>query len=353
MTQKHDPIVVYGAYGYTGQLIVEELVRRGMRPIVAGRNEARTYALAETYNLPGRVADLTQPERVDALLQDTSVVLHCAGPFRFTARDMAEACLRRRCHYIDITGEIPVFEELAALDAKARDAGIMLLPGAGFDVVPSDCLAAFLKQALPTAERLLLAYCGLGNFSHGTLKTIVGELWRGGAVRRGGKIVPVPHAFRTRKIDFGDGKLRTCVTIPWGDVATAYYSTEIPNIEVYMAAPSSLRRLLYLCRFAKPLLRNKAFIRWMQSRIPEGGPSAEERARGYALFYGEVTDKFGRIKRARLRTPEGYTLTALTAVAIAQRALRGEVRTGFVTPSLAYGADFILEIPGCTRSTVE
>ena len=131
------------------------------------------------------------------------MVLHCAGPFSRTARPMVEACLRNKKHYTDITGEIAVFEACAALDKKAQEAGIMLMPGVGFDVVPTDCLAKHLKGRLPTATRLSLAFYGVGRLSHGTQATMIMNIGKGGAIRRDGKITGVPAAWKTREIDFG------------------------------------------------------------------------------------------------------------------------------------------------------
>jgi short subunit dehydrogenase-like uncharacterized protein len=99
-------------------------------------------------------------------------VLCAAGPFSATSRPVADACLRNRVHYLDITGEIDVFEALAARDAEAKARGIMLLPGVGFDVAPSDCLAAHLKRRLPDANDLRPYLSLRANTSRGTAKTI-------------------------------------------------------------------------------------------------------------------------------------------------------------------------------------
>src|SRR6187402_1304471 len=111
---------------------------------------------------------------------------------------MVDACLAERVPYLDITGEIAVFEAAAARDAEAKAAGVVLLPGAGFDVVPSDCLAAHLKRRLPSATSLALAFQVLGGVSRGTATTAVENLARGGMVRRAGKLVAVPAAYKTR-----------------------------------------------------------------------------------------------------------------------------------------------------------
>jgi short subunit dehydrogenase-like uncharacterized protein len=125
--------------------------RPGRTPHSVGRNLAKVNAVARPLGLKARAFDLGDPNRLDAAIKDVSVVLCVAGPFSATSRPMADACLRNCVHYLDITGEIDVFEALAARDAEATARGVMLLPGVGFDVVPSDCLAAHLKHRLPDA----------------------------------------------------------------------------------------------------------------------------------------------------------------------------------------------------------
>jgi len=345
--------VLYGANGYTGRLTARMAVERGLRPILAGRNAAEVGALAAELGLEHRAFGLDDAAAVDAGLAGATVVLHCAGPFARTAKPMVDACLRTGVHYLDITGEIEVFEALARRGAAAEKAGVMLLPGSGFDVVPSDCLAAHLKERLPTATRLTLAFRGTAGVSRGTATTMAENLGRGGAVRRGGKIVPVPAAWRTREVDFGRGPV-TVTTIPWGDVSTAFYSTSIPEIEVYTRVPDGARRMMVATRHLGWLMASGPVQKLIQRRIQAApaGPTDEQRATGASYLWGEVEDAHGRRACSRLRTPEGYTLTAMTSLAIVQRVLDGDVHPGFRTPSLAYGADFILEIEGVKREDV-
>jgi short subunit dehydrogenase-like uncharacterized protein len=279
-----------------------------------------------------------------------AAVLHCAGPFSRTSQPMADACLRNGAHYLDITGELQVFEALAARDAEAQRAGVMLMPGVGFDVVPSDCLAAHLKRKFPDATRLTLAFHGLGRISHGTATTMVEKIGQGGAVRRDGKIVSVPAAWRSREIDFGRGPV-TATTIPWGDVATAYYSTGIPNIEVYSVIPSPVREMMVMSRYVGWLLTTAPAQMLLKALVDAqpAGPTDEERERGKTLLYGEATDAAGNRVAARQTGPEGYTLTALAALNIAEKVLAGHYQAGFQTPAKAYGPDLVLEIPGVTR----
>ncbi len=347
-------LLIYGSTGYTGRLIVAATLARGLRPVLAARSREAVREQAEASGLEWRVTSLDDPPALDAALAGATAVVHCAGPFARTWRAMSDACIRNRVHYLDITGEMGVFEALAARDAEARAAGVMLLPGVGFDVVPSDCLAAHLAARLPEATHLALGFHSTGGASRGTLTTMVENLGTPGAVRRDGRIVPVPPAWRTRRVDFGDGILRDATTIPWGDVSTAFHSTGIPNVEVYMSMRPAMRRASIASRWLAPLLRTGLVRRALLARVRSGaaGPSDAARARGVSLLWGEAVAADGRRVAATLRCPSGYTLTAETAAHIAQKVLAGNAPTGFQTPSRAYGAGLILEIPGVSRADV-
>jgi short subunit dehydrogenase-like uncharacterized protein len=346
-----DKFLIYGANGYTGELITRFAAERGLKPLIAGRNESVIKPLAEKHGFEYRIFALDENEKLDAALNEVAMVLHCAGPFSITSRPMVEACLRNKRHYTDITGEIAVFEACAAQDQKAKEAGVMIMPGTGFDVVPSDCLALHLKDRLPSATHLTLGWYGIGRMSHGTQATMTMNVGRGGAIRKDGKITPVPAAWKTRELDFGEAK-KTGVTIPWGDVATAFYSTGIPNIEVYTVVPPSALKMMKLSRYLGWLLATKPVQKQLQASIPPGGPSDEERAKGRTLLWGEARDAEGNRVESRMRTPEGYTLTAHAALNIAEKIVAGNFTPGYQTPAKAYGADLVLEIDGVTRQDI-
>jgi len=347
-------LLIYGATGYTGRLIVDEALRLGLRPILSGRSVPAVRALAESVGCEARPAALDDSAALDAALEGVTVVLHCAGPFFRTVEAMTAACLRRGVSYLDITGEIAVFERVAALDAQAKARGITMIPGVGFDVVPTDCLAAHLHQRLPTATHLELAFSGGTGPSHGTALTVVEGLGMPGAIRREGKIVPVPPAWRTRELPLG-GKSRLCVSIPWGDVSTAYHSTGIPNIITYMASSAAGIRAMRLSRWLAPLLRTEFMKRRARARVRAmpSGPSAEALQRTRSYVYGEVRDAEGRTARATLEAPTGYLLTAQAAVRAGMRILAGGVPAGFHTPSRAFGAEFVLTIPSVVRTDID
>lgn len=339
--------VIYGANGYTGELVAREAVRRGLRPTLAGRNAARIGALAADLGLEARSFTLDDPAAIRDAIAGHRLVLHCAGPFSVTSEPMLRACLDAGVHYLDITGEISVFEYAHQQAEAARKADVVLAPGVGFDVVPSDCLAASLVEALPAATRLLLAFEAGGGPSPGTAKTSIEGLAMGGRIRRDGRLEPVPLAWKTRRVPFAHGE-RTAVTIPWGDVYTAYISTGIPDIEVYMAVPPStaghLRRLRWLRRVlgAGPV---QSFLKRRVERAVSG-PSEATREKTRSELWGEVSSADGRRASATMTTPNGYDLTVTAALGVVAHLLANDVEGGFYTPSLLMGAGFAATLPG-------
>lgn len=340
-------LLVYGAYGYTGELVAEELVDRGRDPVLAGRNDAKLGRVGTRLGCETRAFPVEDPE-----LGGVDVVLNCAGPFVETAEPLADACLAAGADYLDVTGEIPVFESLARRDDDAREASVTLLPGVGFDVVPTDCLAAHLADRLPDATHLALGFEPHGGISPGTLATALGQLGEGGAVRRDGRLLSVPPGHNERRIDFGNGT-KSAVTFPWGDVSTAYRSTGIPNVEVYIPVPSAARRLLRASSYLGPVLGAEPVGDALQSlaRRFVDGPDEAEREAGRAFVWGEARNAdTGETVVSRLVTPETYAFTVDAASTAAERALDGDAPAGYQTPSTAYGADFVTGLDGVTRT---
>ena len=342
--------MIYGANGYTGRLMLEEAVRRGHTPIVAGRNAAAVGELAKKHGLPARAFDLADARGAAAALNGVGLVVHCAGPFSATCAPMLDACIEVGAHYLDITGEIAVFAHCHAQHERARERGIVVMPGAGFDVVPTDCLAAMLCRDLPDATELVLCFEAGGGPSPGTAKSSVEGLKAGGRVRVDGVMTEVPLAYKTRTFTRGD-QVRTAATIPWGDVYTAHVSTAIPNIEVYMAlSPATIANLRRM-RWLKPVLGLGLVQRFLKSRVEASvrGPSAKKRADTGCHVWGEVRNAAGAVICAQLHTPNGYDVTVWTALGIAQRLFADKPAGGYYTPSMLMGAEYILQMPGAQR----
>ncbi|MBS0212949.1 MAG: saccharopine dehydrogenase NADP-binding domain-containing protein [Proteobacteria bacterium] len=344
--------MIYGANGYTGRLIAAEAARRGLRPVLAGRGEA-VRGLASELGLEARVFDLADPAAVRAGLEGMALVLHCAGPFSATCAPMLEGCLATGTHYLDITGEIEVFTYCHEHDAPACKAGILIMPGTGFDVVPTDCVAAQLKRELPSATHLVLAFEAGGGPSPGTAKTSVEGLGNGGRARIDGQLVRVPLAWKTRSFE-RDGQARSAMTIPWGDVYTSFVSTGIPNVEVYMAvSPRTIANVRRL-RLLGPLLRSGIVQGLLKRRVERRvrGPSDARRGNTLTHVWGEARDAQGRQARRHLVVPNGYTLTVDAALGIVERVLAGDVPAGFRTPSQLMGADYVMGLPGVRAESV-
>ena len=339
--------MIYGANGYTGELIAREAVRRGLRPVLAGRSRDKIEPLARELGLDARGFALDDVTRAAAQLQGIGLVLHCAGPFSVTARPMMEACLQAGSHYLDITGEIAVFELGQSLDARAREAGIVICSGVGFDVIPTDCVAATLKAALPDATHLALGFDSSSGPSAGTAKTSLEGLAQGGKARVDGRIVTVPLAHKVRRIDFGGGE-KQAMSIPWGDVSTAFHSTGIPNIEVYIPASGGMVLGARASRFIRPLLALPSVQAFLKARIDKTvkGPGEATRARQPTYVWGEARNARGEVRTARVRTDNVYSLTITGALAVIEHLMRHRPAGGASTPSKLVGADLVTRLPG-------
>jgi saccharopine dehydrogenase (NAD+, L-lysine-forming) len=340
--------MLYGAYGYTGRLVADVALARGERPVLAGRDGKALGQMAAKLGLEHRVVGLDDPDALAGALDGIDAVAHCAGPFSATAAPMVEACLAGRTHYLDITGEIDVFEAILARGEEAAGAGVVLLPGAGFDVVPSDCLAGLLARALPTANRLELALRMDGGVSPGTAMTAMEALGAADRCRVGGQIEPVPTDRRRRQVKFADGKA-TVTAISWGDVSTAFHTTGIPDIVVYAALPLTAQLVSSVAGMSGSKGQRSVVQRALRSvagRLP--GPSAKIRARSPGQLWGRAIDPSGAKVTGTVTTPNGYDLTADSVVRVVQRLAAGSVPTGAHTPSRALGADFVRELDDVT-----
>jgi len=339
--------MIYGANGYTGELIAREAKEQELTPILAGRSKYKIPDLAKELELDFRIFDLSSSATILDNLLNVDSILNCAGPFSRTSRPIIEACLAAKTHYFDITGEIDVFEAIRQREYHARRRGIMLMPGIGFDVVPTDCLAMRLGQMLPDADTLILAIDSEGRPSQGTAKTMIEGLRQGGKIREFADIKTVSIVHDVREIPFAH-QTKTCVTIPWGDVSTAYYTTGIPNIRVYSARPNKDIRLLRLLRLLKPLLKFEGFANSLVKRLTndERGPDEVALAKSRCYIWGQVQNKHGETVEAHLETPNGYALTVQTAITIMQHFLTHDPKRGVQTPAKMLGAEFIETIPG-------
>ncbi|TAA73056.1 hypothetical protein D2909_03195 [Planococcus salinarum] len=344
--------LIYGAYGYTGELIAREAKKRGMNPVLGGRNLEMINYLAKELELEARVFPVG-PSAAENL-SDIGLVLHCAGPFQKTSAPMIKACLEAGADYLDITGEIPVFEHSFAQNAAAKEAGITICSGVGFDVIPTDCTARKLKELMPDATNLALGFDSDSGISPGTYKTMIEGMGSGSAERRDGQLVPVPIGSQRRKIDFGRGT-RTAIGIPWGDVSTAFHTTGIPNISTWI--PMKRSRIIGARLFspagsllAKPVIQ-KRLKKWVSLRVK--GPDEKLRAGAPAYIWGEARNAEGVTTTVRIQSANVYDLTVYGALEVVSRLLEGDYPSGSFTPATLFGADLIEALPGSGKFEVE
>ncbi|QKX17193.1 trans-acting enoyl reductase family protein [Microbulbifer sp. YPW1] len=344
-------ILIYGATGYTGRLVSKLAAEQSLQVIISGRSEEKLSALGSELGLPYEVVSLADSAALDRLVQKCDVMLNLAGPYRETAAPIREACIRGRVHYVDITGELDVYEDHAGFHERARMAGITLLSGAGFDVVPSDCLAAYAKSRLEDTESLEMFFSGGAGMSQGTMRSGLGMIGGGVPLRENGKLIrKLVPATRTR--DCGDGA-QLFASAAWGDLITAWYSTGIQNIQVFFPAKKKPSNKLWL--FIKAFLLNRALVQWFLSgviRLLPDGPEDSARDKAMQYLMAEAQNFRGETFRARLTTPEAYTLTAHTALRSAREVAGKDIPRGYQTPATAFGADFILQFDGVRREDV-
>jgi short subunit dehydrogenase-like uncharacterized protein len=349
-----DPLLIYGATGFTGRLAVESAIKRGLRPILGGRNAARLETVASRHGLEYRVASLTDPSAALRALDGVDVVLLAAGPFSDTSAPVVDACLNAGVHYLDLTGECAVIESLCSRSATARARKCMVMPGCGFDVVASDCLASHVSRNLTGARSLAIGLSGLVMPTRGSFRTAAEQAGLAVRTRRNGRYASVPPLVLRRRFDYGRGDGWSSA-VTWGDVATAFHTTGIPNIDVYWEDTATVLALLIGGRTFGPLLQTPLIQSWLKAHaefFPEG-PTVAERTLHTCVVVAEAETESGRRWISRLRTPEAYSISAETSAAIAERALHGDVEYGFQTPGRVYGPDFILQFDGVAREDLE
>jgi saccharopine dehydrogenase (NAD+, L-lysine-forming) len=343
-------VLIYGATGYTGRLIADRLRNSRCHSVVAGRTSHRVQALAAEFGVAGRVIAIDEPNALDQALDDIDVLINAASPFSLTAPALIESCLRTRTHYLDITGELPVFQAAFGYDEAARKRGIMIMPGAALGVVASDCLAMHVAALVPNAKYLRIALLRPNSFSRGTFRSALGIANSRVSIRRNGRLMSVPVGRLQRTFDFGEGE-KESVAVSWADVFTAYYSTGIRNIETYFEAGYTARALYQLgagIADTMQLAPARTLIDAVASVLPEGPHAARRRAE-QCVIVSEAEDSWRRRRCVRLTTPDGYSFTSEAATAIAQRILQGDFASGFQTPAKVYGADLVLGFKGTDR----
>lgn len=345
-----DDWMIYGANGYTGKLVAQMAKERGHNPVIAGRNQRKMEKLALELQLDYMAFDLSDVNVIAEAIADMDLVYLAAGPFVHTSAPFIKACLATHTHYLDITGEIDVFENVFSYDEVARKNGIALIPGVGFDVVPTDCLAKHVADKLPSATHLEIGIAALTRASRGTAKTAIEHASAGGQIRKDGNLLPYPIGLGKKTLRFMHG-YHDAMPIPWGDLATAYRTTAIPNITTYMVVPSSVISMAGLgAGITQAAMGNKA-IQGIAKGVVNTlvkGPREKHRQSGRSYLYAKASDGRGGVAEAWLDTIEAYQFTVSAGLLAVEHTLDRHP-VGALSPALAFGKDFILEIEGTRR----
>lgn len=344
-----DRVLVYGGSGFTGRLLARSAGDQGAT-FLCGRDEQKLRLASSELGLDFRVAQLSEPEALDRALEDAAVLINAAAPFSVSAPPLIDACIRNKVHYLDVTGEVPIIHLASTRGAEAHRQGVMLMPAVGFDVVPSDCLAAHVLRRSRSPSRLFIGISGLELLTRGSARTIIDQIGEPIWVRRNGGLVQVPAGSLKRSFDYGDGGCES-TAVSWADVASAYFTTGVPDITVYFEATPAVRMheaLLKLYGWAVPITPWRELLKATTQWMPEG-PTESQRAASRAVIVAEIEDADGAVVRSRMRTPEAYSMTASAASAITKRVIAGDFEPGFQTPARVYGADFSLCLPGVIR----
>jgi short subunit dehydrogenase-like uncharacterized protein len=329
-------ILIYGATGYTGKLCAQAMLKRNLTPILAGRSES-VRSLAERLGCPAKIFALT--DDLSPVLADITLVVNLAGPFEITQSPLIQACIASGCHYLDIAGEVREMQSAYTFDPAARAAGVMLMPGAGFGVVPTDIAARLAKDQLPNATDLKILYATEGGASRGTLSTVLRQIDQPGFRRVAGELRPALPAESQMEFEVA-GHRFTGVYNPWrADLFTAALSTGIANIETFTAFPGFVVSMMQ----GKRLWLRDLILNRLLQYLPEG-PSLKQLQRGYTYIKAIATNDTEQ-REVTLKGPEAYLFTAQSVTEIAVRILRGEVTPGFQTPSF-YGKDLLDGIAG-------
>jgi saccharopine dehydrogenase (NAD+, L-lysine-forming) len=340
-------VLLYGATGFTGRMLAARLARAGIDLMLGGRDPAKLAGVADVVERPFRAFGLDRPAPIEAAVGDVNVVLNAAGPFTETAPAMMDACVRRGVHYLDLAGEWSVFSRAQDLSPAAAAAGVMLMPGVGFTLVASDCLMALAVDRAPGAAFLRVGLSRPLVMSRGTA-VAAGRLFEPWALtRRGGALCASPLGERTHEFDFGFG-LTEAVAVSMPDVVAGQHSTGIGDIEFYCEAGWVTRLAMRSAALIAPWTERRAWDRVAELASlawPSDPPAEALESAGFVLVV-EATDRWRRKKSVRMRTMDGYSVTAFTAPEIVRRVLSGAVAPGFQTPAGLYGGELILDL-GC------
>ena len=296
-------LMIYGATGYTGSMIVRHALESSLQIIIAGRDREKLAAMSSVLDVPFRAFRLDNPDTIDGGLADINAVLNCAGPFLHTARPLMEAAIRQKVHYLDVAAELDSYQLAEILDEAASSAGV-----------------------------ISLALHITGTMSRGSAVSAAENLSTQCLIRRNGQLMQ-SESGELRGFDFGNG-LQACFPVTLPDVITVWKATGISDIKTFVH------------------ISGEGFPQGNLAELPDG-PTAQEREASRYKAVAEVLNADGETLHMLLDAVNGYSFTALAAAEAGRRVLAGEYRPGFQTPAALFGKHFAETIADTRITTSE
>jgi len=337
----HDGWMLYGAYGTTGRMILDEALRRGKRPMLGGRDASQLTTLASAAGLASRALALDDPGSARKALAGIAVVLNAAGPFFRTGGPLRRLCLEAGVSYVDVNGEIGDFREAIDCDAEAKAKSVAIVPGAGFGVVFGEALAAHVARRAPDASwmQISLLPANAGTSRAATLSTAA-VLAGGGYAVSGGELLRRPIGFRSWRVA-RKGQVTPTVRFgaaPCAELIAAQRLTGVPDIVIGVPMPLAAS---FLLRVAAPLVAR------LMSRMAAAGVNPSTRSARTDLqstVWAEAGNGAGEPVVSMLETGEGYRMAAVAALRAVEEVLARRP-VGALTPAQAFGPRFALSLP--------
>jgi short subunit dehydrogenase-like uncharacterized protein len=342
-------IVLYGATGYTGRLVTDELARRGLDHVLSGRDETKLAALGSA--APIKAAALDDHQALRDLLDGASAVINCAGPFTLAGDALARAAIATGTHYVDSTGEQSFIQMIFERHGPAAErAGVALLPALGFDYAPGDCIAGLAAAGLEPLEQLTLAYAVEGfGMSRGTLKSGLEMMKGGDVIYENERWRPAPRGVVKASFSFPAPIGRQPMArYPSGETITVPHHTRTKNVTSLLTlstvAPKPLAPVMpYAMPAAAPLLRTPlcGLLHRAVGLLPEGPKEQDRRAATFTIV-ARAEGTAGK-RQGIVRGSDVYGLTAVTLVTGAELlSAPGYDRAGAMGPAAAFDpAEFL------------
>ncbi len=314
-------IAVYGAAGHTGRFVVDELLRRGDRPIAVGR-DGRKLLEAFGERVERRTASIDSGEALDRAFADADAVINCAGPFLDTAPPVIEAALRAEIDYIDVTAEQGgAMNTFASYAERARERGVTLVPAASFYGAFADLLVSYAMDDWEAADRIDVAIAldhwwpTSGTRITGQRNTAQRLVIANGELTPLDRPAPEPWAFPQ---PFG---LQDVIELPFTEMILASRRIHVTEMHTYL---------------------NEAPLRDLRDPATPPPAAADERGRSTQRFLVETVVRYGEAtRRAAASGRDIYAVTAPIAIEAAHRAHSADRAGAFALSELCDSADVL------------